>query len=241
MAISFKKIENPVARAGDFLGRETEGERFSSPQFSLTSKPSKGLWRSSRLFGEENGISASYIETKYGLKIVFAMCTKPLLQDELKVLENALSLVRIARPSDVEKIEEIHFIDGEHRGVAATRSGSTIVIVHSFEQTTTGEGIMTLEEFAGQALSKDAFWLYTEADSETFLFHAIAHEIGHLVEPSEFPNFYVDQGYERFAEDYRIYITSGGTKVVRKDLKDNDVPHYDERLSYFKKTYPFCR
>lgn len=169
------------------------------------------------------------------------MCTKPLSQDELKVLENALSLVRIARPSDVEKIEEIHFIDGEHRGAAATRSGSTIVIVHSFEQTTAGEGIMTLEKFAEQALSEDAFWLYTETDAETFLFHAIAHEIGHLVEPSEFPNFYVDHGYERFAEDYRIYITSGGTKVVKKDLKDNDVPHYDERLSYFKKNYPFCR
>lgn len=236
MAISFNKIENSGAQPKNTSNTELNGDLpindvplstanlfyFKKLAHSSSGTPPVSLFTETPI---------GQLEAKYGLKIEFAEDMPPLSPDEIKILDNALSHLKQARPADIEKIETIKFYPKEKRQGAAM-SGTDIGIVGAFSRK------LTADEFEGYDIGEDSRWLYQEADSETFLFHVIAHETGHMAEPNERPYFYKDRWCERFAEDYRIYVTSSGTAVIKKDLNGKDVPFYDERLEFFKKNYP---
>lgn len=172
------------------------------------------------------------LETKYGLKIELAEGMPELVHDEIKLLDSVFSRLMKMRPFDFEKIQAVRLYPHETRQGAAMSKGGICGIWGPFGKK------QTADEFDGYDISEDSKWLYQEADAESFLFHVIAHEIGHLVEPGERPYFYTDRWCERFAEDYRIYVTSEGRSVVKRDLGGKDVPFGDERLEYFRKHYP---
>jgi len=236
MGISFNKIENGGAPPENISNTELNGD----PPINDVPLTTAELVYYKELAGSNSGTPPvslfsetpiGQLEAKYGLKIEFAEDMPPLSPDEIKILDNTLSRLKQARPADIEKIETIKFYPEEKR-LGAAMSGTNIGIVGAF-------GIKkTADEFEGYDISEDSRWLYQEADTESFLFHVITHETGHMVESNERPDFYENPWCERFAEDYRIYVTSGGKTVVKKDLSGKDVPFYDERLEFFKKSYP---
>lgn len=171
------------------------------------------------------------IEERYGLKLAVPEESAPLTQEQLVHIDRALSRLKAVRPGDLLQVESITFKpSATRRGAAIT--GREIVFVGAFSRK------LTPDEFEGRDISEDARWLYQEADTEEFLFHVMAHEIAHIVEPEAGPSFYGQRWAEPFAEDYRIYVTSGGKKAVKFDLNGNEVPNYKERLEFLRTNYP---
>lgn len=182
-------------------------------------------------FAVNEPVTKEGIEERYGLKIIVPEDSVPLTQEQLSHIDRALSRLKEARPSDLLQVESITFKPyATRRG--AVISGREITFLGAFSRK------LTPEEFEGRDISEDSRWLYQEADTDEFLFHVMAHEIAHIVEPKVKPSCYGQMWAESFAEDYRIYITSGGKKVVKFDLNGNEVSNYKERFDLLRRNYP---
>lgn len=182
------------------------------------------------LFKDIETTSVEKIEKKYNIDIEL-LDGETISPANLKILDVALSKLQQTRPSDFKNIEKIEFGPNAKR-VGAAMSGKTIRIDGAFSEP------ITEKEYDSYDYSIDAKWLHLESGSKDYIFHCLAHEQGHMVEPQERPAFYKNPWSERFAEDYRIWITSGGESVIRYDLNNKIVPNFQERLEFFQKNYP---
>lgn len=50
-----------------------------------------------------------------------------------------------------------------------------------------------------------------------------------------------NRAFEPFAEDYMLFVTSGGKQVREKDGLGQPVPQHEARLQYFREKYPLAR
>jgi hypothetical protein len=78
------------------------------------------------------------------------------------------------------------------------------------------------------------------AGDETFLTQSLAHEMAHLTENKETMDFYrrtfpgvADRILqERYAEDYRVFLFSGGKQVAARGADGRAIGHDAERLTF---------
>lgn len=157
-------------------------------------------------------------------------------------LDRVLTRLELLRPYGFSQIPSITFVttfgDTEREGGSVGASGN-IDIYNGFAPPSE-----TADAFRFARYADDSRELATSADTETYLLNMLAHEMGHIDKHPDVFSFYEEHFSrhedryhhgDRYAEDYRIFLISGGERVARRDMTGNEIPRYQERLELFRK------
>lgn len=176
------------------------------------------------------------LEGKYGVDIRTPDYEfKP---EDIEVLDRVFGKMQSLRPADFDAIPSITFERGKTRGGAVTdRNKGGKINVHGGFQPPDPD----LSTHPSYSKDQDEMKLFSTADTETYLTHILTHEMGHVNEPCVDKNniyYYRDLFGDNFkydevyAEDYRIFLLSGGKEVMRTFANGDTVPFYEERFRF---------
>ncbi len=174
------------------------------------------------------------LEKKYGLDLRRSGGEMTLAQSA--ILDRVLDRLRTAAPRDFAKLSTITLhLDSERAGgLTHLEEGGRIDLNGPFS-------LPQLDASFAASYAEDMTAIF-KGDSETYLLQALAHEMGHSTESKATMDFYRQTlpGVpdrileERYAEDYRVFLFSGGKQVAARGSDGRAIGHDAERLAFFK-------
>ena len=154
--------------------------------------------------------------------------------EQAATLDRLLGTLKAKAPQDFARLSVITLHLGVERGGGLTRleEGGRIDLYGPFAPP-------LAEAKLAASYSEDMIGHY-KGDAETFLTEALAHEMGHVTETKLAMDFYrrifpndADRVLEeRYAEDYRIFLLSGGTRVATKGSDHRSIGNDAKRLGF---------
>lgn len=174
------------------------------------------------------------LEKKYGLDLRRA--GGEMNQAQAVILDRVLDRLRAAAPRDFAKLATLTLhLDSERAGgLTHLDEGGRIDLHGPF-------GPPQLDASFAASYAEDMTAIF-QGDGETYLLQALAHELGHSTESKATMDFYrrILPGVadrileERYAEDYRVFLFSGGKQVAARGSDGRAIGHEAERLAFFK-------
>lgn len=184
------------------------------------------------------------LEAQYALDI--RTDGAPLTAEEGRILGEVLADIRSKRPKDLALLKTLVLIHGNSRGTAYASDPDEITIYGPFAPPA------PVANIPGQYAEESLVSARTFS-AEPYLHLKLIHELGHLVAhrdgektggfnvPLRYELLAPAHAHEWFAEDYALFIASGGKKVMGKTIGGEEVPNDEQRLEFMRTHYPLSR
>ncbi len=174
------------------------------------------------------------LEQKFGIDIQLNR-TKPLTPQETAILNRVLNTVRTRRPTDLQLLRILTFERGAERGLGHADNPDRLTFHGAFGRPNSSATMTELYAI-------DSVQSHMNNSTEDFLLQKFTHELGHLVEHRDGIEWYAQRyekgrGSEWFAEDYSLFVVSGGQRVMATTATGQTAPDYAERLEYMRSHY----
>jgi hypothetical protein len=172
------------------------------------------------------------LEKKYDLDLRRA--GGELTPTQAATLDQALNRLRSLAPQDFAKLSVVtlHLDVARGGGLTHLDEGNRIDLYGPFSPP-------VADAHLAASYAEDMTAIFRAGD-ETFLTQSLAHEMAHLTENKETMDFYrrtfpgvADRILqERYAEDYRVFLFSGGKQVAARGADGRAIGHDAERLTF---------
>ncbi|HKY64504.1 MAG TPA: hypothetical protein VJR29_13940 [bacterium] len=174
------------------------------------------------------------LEKKHGLDLRRA--GGELNPAQAETLDRVLDRLRALAPNDFAKLSTVtlHLDLDRGGGLTHLEEGGRIDLYGPFSPPLTDAKLAA-------SYAEDMAAIFG-AGAETFLTQTLAHEMAHVTETKETMEFYrktlpgvADRVLEeRYAEDYRVFLFSGGRQVAARGADGRAIGHDAERLAFLQ-------